>query len=171
MAHASCDMASLESTHELESCLLRRLHASCLTAPLAVWYPATPTARADGAAAHYATPGGASLSAGPADDLSSSSRRLQRIVRAAGNLLGEQHPEQRAGWQQPGSVDTERPSESFHVQISEVGQLLQSVASAETDDGQSQQVSCMMAQRMFLRECGVVQQPDGTINHMHHSSR
>ena len=149
MTHASWAMASGDSSDTLQNRLLRRLHASCLVAPLAVWYPATPNARADGAAAQYAAPGSATLSVESIDEAGPSPERVQHILQAAGSLLGEQHPEQRVGWLQPGSVDIQRPAESFDEQISEVGQLLQSVASAETDDGQSQQVSCIMAHHLL----------------------
>jgi hypothetical protein len=153
VAHASCAMASGDTSEELESRLLRRLHASCLAAPLAVWYPATPTARADGAAAQYATPGGARLSAGSIDESGPSPERVQHILQAKDDLLGEQHPEQRTGRQQPGSANTERPPDAFHKQIIEVRRLLQSVASAQTNDGQSQQVSRTMVHHLLLVLC------------------
>jgi hypothetical protein len=152
VAHASCAMASTDSSDTLQDRLLRRLHASCLVAPRAFWYPATPTARADGAAAQHATAGGASLSAGSIDEAGPSSERLQHILRAAGELLGEQHPGQRGERQQPGSVDIEGQSDAFKKQTREVGQLLHSVASAQTDDGQSQQVSSRKVVHHLLLE-------------------
>jgi hypothetical protein len=134
-------MAPDGSLNNSEELLLRRLHASCLLAPLAVWYPDAPTARAPGAAAQPAATGGSNPLIGSSDEPGPFHDELQHIRQAAAQLLGEQRSDQGTDLRQIGSSAADDRSPSERQQCIHAAQLLHGAVSTPSEASSSQQVS------------------------------
>lgn len=98
-------MASESGPERWQDLLLRRVHASCLLAPLAVWYPPSANARDAAGQPEYGVRAISNATEGAAQQ-QQDAQRLQRIRRLAAALLHQ--PEASGEVQQHSAAPNER---------------------------------------------------------------
>lgn len=122
--------------------LLRRIHASCLLAPLAVWYPASTSAREAGAAGigRVAEPGDGSERS---NDDRTAAERLQNVRRAAAERMGQSPGGAILGSEphQSGERQSSALSVGNQQMVNDALQQLHGVVCSDSHDATAQQVS------------------------------